>query len=132
MYCQKCGTQQPEGTVFCSLCGTQQDNGATPTVSVQNQALSMKDFLALSPEYEAKREEFRKKITISTVLGASLFFIFILLGGILLFIVGFPIFVLCLILGGTALGIGATRESKFRKQLEKYGEDLFRNYMSKK
>ena len=91
----------------------------------------MQDFLALSPEYEKKRAEIRKKISISVSLCMVLGFALVIFGGFKLFS-SFPMFVVLALVGTGIIVIGVTSESRYKKQLEKYGEELFREYMRNK
>jgi len=131
IFCQKCGNQLQERTAFCSSCGTQQGSVIAPTMSVTNQALSIQDFLAISPDYQAKKEECEKKKKINKAVFITPFIIGMILMLVLIF-VNFIFSLLCFVIGFICGFISMSREQKFNKQLEKDGEELYRQYMNNK
>ena len=133
MFCQKFGAQLSDSTAVCHACGAQPGNGTAPVVAVKNQALSLQDFLTLSFEYAAKKSEMRRKITKSMAIHMST-------GGLLLFasfsilflLMSMPLFFLSFLSGVALLFVGAFSEARYTRKLEKYGEELFRDYMKDK
>jgi len=125
MFCQKCGEKLKEGAVFCNSCGQEQGNSVTPNTPMQ----SIQDFLAISPEYQAKKSECEKKKKNNKRINMTIFAVAMILSFVCFFfsvILGLIFILVWFIFGFIAL----SKESKYNRQLTEDGEELYRQYVN--
>ncbi len=127
MFCSKCGFQLNEPSSFCPQCGERLEGDAP--VSVR---LSMDDFLAMSADYQGKKDEIEKKNTkmgILWFLGDMAFFALCLILSLVLLwwpllLIGFiGSFILIIPIVGYM--------QKLKRELNDYGAQLYRDYLEK-
>ncbi len=126
MFCSKCGFELNVSSSFCPQCGERLD-GEVP-VSIR---LSMDDFLAMSTDYQEKKDEIKKRNDRAGLLivGGSVFgALCLILAVVLLWL---PLLVIGVAGAASFIVIWNKISHKLERELHDYGAQLYREYLKK-
>ncbi len=126
MFCSKCGFQLNEPSSFCPQCGERLEGDAA--VSVR---LSMDDFLAMSSDYQAKKDEIKKRNDRAGLLivgGGVSFALCLILTIVLLW---WPLIFIGIISVGVFTILFTKSSRKLERELNDYGAQLYGDYLKK-
>lgn len=124
MFCSKCGFELHVSSSFCPQCGERLDSEVP--VSVR---LSMDDFLAMSTEYQEKKDEIKKRNDRAGLLivGGSVFgALCLILSVVLLWL---PLLVIGVAGAASFIVIWNKISHRLERELHDYGAQLYREYM---
>ncbi len=126
MFCSKCGFELEEPKLFCPQCGGSL-GGEPATIS----RLSMDDFLAMSSDYQAKKDEIKKRNDRAGLLivGGSVFgTLCLILAVVLLWL---PMLVIGVAGAASFIVIWNKISHKLERELHDYGAQLYGDYLKK-